>query len=64
MNGTIRIPKCLEGVDLPPEYFRPLKPGEIPPRDGVNLLELSRYARKAGKKIVDLTKEEVDQFRS
>lgn len=28
----------------------------------VNLLELSRYAKRTGKKLVELTKEEVDKF--
>lgn len=28
----------------------------------VNLLELSRYAKKVGKKLIELTKEEVDKF--
>lgn len=33
------------------------------PSMGVNLLELSRYARKAGKEMCELTKEEFELFK-
>ena len=51
-------PKFLE--DIPPGYYE--DPYKNVPVCKVNLLELSRYARKINKKLVDLTKEEVERF--
>ena len=44
----------------PPGYYE--DPYKTAPVCKVNLLELSRYARKVDKKLVDLTKEEVERF--
>ncbi len=60
MNG-IR-PVFLENVTLAPSYYETPNPYKEPPVCNVNLLELSRYAKKVGKKLVDLTKEEVERF--
>lgn len=64
MNGTktLERPKFLEGVELPNSYYETTDPYKSAPSCNVNLLELSRYARKSGKKLVELTKEEVQQF--
>ncbi len=64
MNGnkTLERPKFLEGVEHPDSYYEPPNPYKSAPSCNVNLLELSRYARKVGKKLVELTKEEVQQF--
>lgn len=64
MNGTETIakPKFLENEELPPSYYEVPDPYKSAPSCNVNLLELSRYARKIGKKLVELTKEEVLQF--
>ena len=64
MNGTETItkPKFLENEELPPSYYEAPDPYKSAPSCNVNLLELSRYARKIGKKLVELTKEEVLQF--
>ena len=62
MSG--KIPKFLEGEVLPKGYFEPLNPYEDVPTCNVNLLELSRYARKCGKALVELTKEEVKMFQT
>lgn len=64
MNGTktLERPKFLEGVELPNSYYETPDPYNNAPSCNVNLLELSRYARKIGKKLVELTKEEVQQF--
>ena len=51
-------PKFLE--DIPPGYYE--DPYKTTPVCKVNLLELSRYARKVDKKLVDLTKDEVERF--
>ena len=44
----------------PPGYYE--DPYKTAPVCKVNLLELSRYARKLDKKLVDLTKDEVERF--
>ena len=64
MNGTktLERPKFLEGVELPNSYYETPDPYKSAPSCNVNLLELSRYARKIGKKLVELTNEEVQQF--
>ena len=64
MNGTntFERPKFLVGVELPDSYYETPDPYKTAPSCNVNLLELSRYARKIGKKLVELTKEEVQQF--
>ena len=64
MNGTktLERPKFLEGVELPDSYYETQDPYKSAPSCNVNLLELSRYARKNGKKLIELTKEEVQQF--
>ena len=64
MNGTetIKKPKFLENEELPASYDEAPDPYTSAPSCNVNLLELSRYARKIGKKLVELTKEEVLQF--
>ena len=64
MNGTETItkPKFLENEELPPSYYEAPDPYKSAPSCNVNLLELSRYARKIGKKLVELTQEAVLQF--
>jgi len=66
MNGTETIiePKFLEKEELPPSYYEAPDPYKDAPSCNINLLELSRYARKIGKKLAELTKEEVMQFPS
>ena len=64
MNGTETMtkPKFLENEELPPSYNEAPDPYKDAPSCNVNLLELSRYARKIGKKLIELTREEVQQF--
>ena len=64
MNGTETMtkPKFLENEELSPSYYEAPDPYKGAPSCNVNLLELSRYARKIGKKLIELTKEEVLQF--
>ena len=64
MNETdpIRLPKFLEGEKLPPEYYFPPDPYRNPPECKYDLRALVQYARKNGKKIVDLSNEEVRAF--
>ena len=61
MNG-IRKPAVIL-ADSMEEYMAPPNPYKNPPRSKLNLLELSRYARRVGKKIEDLTAEEILQFK-
>lgn len=60
MNG-IKIPKFLEGETIPQDYFETPDPYKAP-KSSINLLELSRYAQREGKALIDLTKEEVKMF--
>jgi hypothetical protein len=55
-------PLFLENEVLAPEYYETPDPYSDPPECHVNLLELSRYAKSVGKKLVELTKEEVERF--
>lgn len=50
-------------MNKPPDYYAPPNPYKSPPSCGVDLLELSRYARKQGKKMKDLTEKEIEQFK-
>ena len=47
---------------LSKSYYETPNPYVNAPSCHVNLLELSKYARKKGKKLADLSKEEVNQF--
>ena len=60
MNGT--TVKFWEGRTPSPEYFAPVDPYREQPPCKYDLRALSRYARKAGKPIAELTYEEVIQF--
>lgn len=48
--------------ELREDYYAAPNPYENAPSCGINLLELSRYAKKVGKKLVELTQEEVQRF--
>ena len=60
MNGM--QPKFLENRFLPKSYFEQPNPYVNAPSCHVNLLELSRYAKRGGKKLVELTQDEVKKF--
>lgn len=60
MNGM--KPKFLDNIELPKGYFETPDPYKNAPSCNTNLLELSRYAQKNGKRLVDLTIEEVRQY--
>ncbi len=60
MNGT--KPKFMENSTMNPSYFEKPNPYVNAPSCHVNLLELSRYAKQCGKKLIELTQEEVKKF--
>lgn len=60
MNGT--EPKFMENQVPAQSYFEQPNPYVNAPSCHVNLLELSRYAKRCGKKLVELTQEEVKKF--
>ena len=55
-------PNFLKSSQLNPSYYEQPNPYVNAPSCHVNLLELSKYAREKGKKLADLSKEEVNQF--
>ena len=62
-NDRIKIPRFLEGEELPAGYFDPVDPYSDPPKSQYDLKALIQYAREHGKNVVDLSKEEVKPFR-
>lgn len=60
MNGT--KPLFLQPENIDESYYKTPNPYKNAPSCNVNLLELSRYARKTGKKLVELTVDEVAMF--
>ena len=60
MSGT--KPKFMENSTLSQNYYEQPNPYVNAPSCHVNLLELSIYAKKCGKKLIDLTQEEVKKF--
>lgn len=56
-------PKFLEGLIVDESYTKEPDPYTNAPSCHVNLLELSRYARRNGKKLCELSVEEVEKFR-
>ena len=59
----IRIPKFLEGEELPSGYFDSPDPYSNPPSSRYNVRAMVNWALKNGKKVTDLTKEEAERFR-
>lgn len=55
-------PRFLENVTMKSDYYESPNPYVNAPSCHVNLLELSRYAKKSGKKLAELTAEEVKRF--
>ena len=64
MNGINArpLPRFLEGEPLPVGYFDQPNPYVNAPSCHVDLPALARYAKAAGKKLAELTKEEVKRF--
>ncbi|GFI18739.1 MAG: hypothetical protein HFI43_03370 [Lachnospiraceae bacterium] len=60
MNGM--KPKFMENSVIASSYYEQPDPYVNAPSCHVNLLELSRYAKQCGKKLVELTQEEVKSF--
>ncbi len=55
-------PKFLENVTVQQSYYEKPSPYVTAPSCHVNLLMMSRYARECGKKLTELTAEEVKKF--
>ena len=56
MNGTLKT-RYWDGHQPPNSYYEPINPYKAAQKCPFNLQELSRYARKQGKKIAELTRE-------
>lgn len=61
MNGM--KPEYLRGRKMSMEYYNPPNPYKKAPTCDIDLLELSRYASRAGKKLAELTSDEINWFR-
>ena len=59
MNKIVK-PKFLKGIELPQSYFQVPDPYHDAPSNGVSLLALSKYARSQNKRIVDLSRKEIN----
>ena len=55
-------PDFLKGENLSHSYYEKSDPYSNPVPTRINLLEMSRYAQRLGKKLSELTKEEVKKF--
>lgn len=55
-------PKFMENLVIAPSYYEQPNLYMNAPSCHVNLLELSRYAKQCGKKLAELTQEEVVKF--
>lgn len=55
-------PHFLKESQLTVDYYRQPNPYVNAPSCNVNLLELSRYAKKRKKRLIDLSVEEVNNF--
>lgn len=60
MNET--KPKFMKNLVIAPSYYEQPDPYVNAPSCQVNLLKLSRYAKQCGKKLVELSQEEVRNF--
>lgn len=60
MNGT--KPRFMKKAKVNPAYYQKPDPYASAPSCHVNLLELSRYAKKHGKKLIELSQEEINKF--
>ncbi len=60
MDGT--KPEFMKNLTISPSYYEQPDPYTNAPSCHVNLLELSRYAKRCGKKLAELIQEEVKGF--
>ena len=60
MNGT--KPRFMKNSEVNQSYYEQPNPYVNAPSCHVNLLELSRYAKRCGKKLVELTQDEVKKL--
>ena len=59
---SVNKPKFLENVTVQQSYYEKPSPYVTAPSSHVNLLRMSKYARECGKKLTELTTEEVKRF--
>lgn len=63
-KGAIVLPRFLEGRPLPDGYYDPPDPYKAPPTCPYHLRALSAYAKEKGVAVTDLSREEVERFRT
>ena len=64
MSGisVVKIPRFMEDQPLPQGYNEAPDPYKNPPNSKYNLRAMVNYALQTGKKVPELTVEEVEQF--
>ena len=64
MNGTdvVTIPKFMENEPLPEGYYATPDPYLNPPKAKYNFRAMVNYAIRSGKRVTDLSREEVKPF--
>ena len=54
--------KYWENRTPPESYYQPIDPCSPPPPCNINLRALSEYAKQTGRKIIDISYDEVQRF--
>jgi hypothetical protein len=59
----VKMPLFMEGVEVPDNFFDPPDPlNYLTPDIRIDLSALVKYAKRAGREVADITKEEIQQF--
>ena len=61
--SELKLAKYREGRTPPPSFYDPIDPCKNPPPCSFNLSAMMDYSKKVGKKVSDLSYDEVEQFR-
>lgn len=61
-NDMKEIPRFYEGRELPPGYFDDTPGRDEPIHNNVDWKSFLKYVKKSGKRVVDVTWEELSQF--
>ena len=63
LNNGVEILAYSHNCSVTSEFYNgEVDPYVLPPSCHINLLELSRYAKKMNKKLIELSQNEIDMF--